>query len=317
MKTPTYWKDKNIVSDFLSPLGRLYNLATRMRIKHKRPRKAPCPVICVGNLTAGGTGKTPVAIALSKLLSEAGYHPYFVSRGYGGTLHNIVVDNQKHTAAQTGDEPLLLSRYAPVVVNPDRFQGAMTACSYGADLIIMDDGFQNPGLFKDLSFLVFDGSFGIGNGRCIPAGPLREDFGAGLKRADAAIIIGSDLCNLESRLNIPTFAAEIRPIKAHRGTPHIIAFAGIGRPEKFYQSLRSLNFNLLHTYDFPDHHIYTEDDLQTLIRSAERLQAEIYTTTKDFVKIPPQLQSKFKVLDIEILWQDPQALQQFILSKIR
>ena len=316
MKTPTYWKHKNFTSDLLWPLGRIYNCATNLRIKLKSAKKVDIPVICIGNITAGGTGKTPVAVSIAALLQKQGKKPFFVSRGYGGSLKNIVVNAQKHTPQQCGDEPLILARQAPVVVNPDRYAGALTAAQNGAELIIMDDGFQNPGLHKDLSFLVFDGNFGLGNGRCIPSGPLREDLESGLKRADAAIIIGTDRCNLRSRFDIPCFSAQIAPAPLKIKNPHITAFAGIGRPSKFYRSLKDCGFNLLKTHDFPDHHCYSEEELFALISEAEKLGADIYTTSKDYVKIPSELKNRFKVLEIAIQWEDETALLDFILKRI-
>ena len=200
MKTPGYWKNKGFYARLLLPVGMLYSAATAFRFKLKQPRKVPVPVICIGNLTAGGTGKTPTAAAIADLLKKGGYKPAFVSRGYGGSLCGVTVDPQKHTAGEVGDEPLLLAREAPVSINPDRFSAAQKAVKNGADVLIMDDGFQNPGLYKDLSFLIFDGAAGIGNGWPVPAGPLRENFAAGLKRAQAAVIIGEDRSNLIGRL---------------------------------------------------------------------------------------------------------------------
>ena len=212
MKTPSYWNKKNLQSVVLWPLGCLYNLATKLNIKFSHPRSVNKPVICIGNLTAGGTGKTPVAVSLAEITQFLGKKTFFVSRGYGGKLKDVIVDNKKHSAAEVGDEPLLLSRRAQVVVNPNRWQGACKAVENGADLIIMDDGFQNPGLKKDLSFLVFDGGFGYGNGWGIPAGPLRESLSDGLKRAQAIIIIGKDKHNLAEEFNfLPVFKGSIAP----------------------------------------------------------------------------------------------------------
>ena len=316
MKTPKHWNNINFVSMILYPLGLLYGLATKLRIKYNKSKKVSIPVICIGNLTAGGTGKTPVSISIASILQQQGFNPFFVSRGYGGKLKNIQVDNNKHTAQQCGDEPLLLARQAPVIVNPDRFNGANTAINNGADIIIMDDGFQNPKLCKDLSFLVFDGSFGVGNELCIPAGPLRENINDGIKRAQAIIIIGEDKHNLQKRFNLPCFLANIKPLSQNIDNPNIIAFAGIGNPQKFYNSLKECGFNLLETYDFPDHHYYSETELQNLINLAQQQNALLYTTSKDFVKIPPQLQQHFKVLEISIEWQTPQDLTDFILKQI-
>lgn len=318
MKTPQFWQNKSMVSNLLLPIGRLYSLATRLRIALVKPRKISRPVICIGNLTAGGTGKTPVAVSVAKLLQTQGKNPFFVSRGYGGELKGVLVNNSLHTAAEVGDEPLLLSRQAPVIVNPDRYQGAVKALKSGAELIIMDDGFQNPGLKKDLSFLVFDGGFGIGNGFPVPAGPLREDFRQGLKRADAVIILGEDKQDLYRRIpDLPVFHGKVIPEAVELSNKNAIAFAGIGRPEKFYQSMRDSGFNLVETIDFPDHHQYSEDELNRLIAKGKKSGAKIFTTSKDFVKIPHYLQKHFQVLEISIKWEEPEKLLRFILSKLK
>lgn len=317
MKTPAFWSHKNLISAVLSPLGYLYATATACRIKFTKSAKIGRPVICIGNLTAGGTGKTPVAISLAKLLQEKNKNPFFISRGYGGKLKDILVDNQKHTAVEVGDEPLLLSRQAPVIINSDRYQAAQKALKTGAELIIMDDGFQNPGLYKDLSFLVFDGGFGYGNGLAIPAGPLRENLKSGLKRAQAIIIIGEDKHSLETKFNnLPVFKGRIQAIEPKVSNKNVIAFAGIGRPQKFYDSLRQLNFNIVETIDFPDHHQYTTAELQKIVAQAQDKGALIFTTSKDFVKIPADMQKYFHVLEIEIDWQDKDKLTNFILSNI-
>lgn len=317
MKTPAFWSEPNFLSRLLKPLGTVYAFATRLRIGLGRPCKIGRPVVCIGNLTAGGTGKTPVAVAVAGLLQQAGKNPFFVSRGYGGTLKNIMVDKEKHTASEVGDEPLLLARRAPVIVNPDRVAGAQKALRSGAEVIVMDDGFQNPGLYKDLSFLVFDGGFGIGNGLSVPAGPLRENFAAGLKRAHAAIILGEDKHNLSAKIaGIPIFRGSVVPVRPEVSNTDAVAFAGIGRPEKFYQSLRDLDMAPVETYDFPDHHRYTPAELEKLIARGKELNADIFTTSKDYVKIPLSLQKHFKVLQIDIAWEDEAMLSGFILNKI-
>ncbi len=317
MKTPTYWKNKNLISLTLYPLGFLYGIATQLRLKYKRSHKVSVPVICIGNLTAGGTGKTPVAISIASILQQQGLNPFFVSRGYGGNLKNILVDSTKHTPQQCGDEPLLLAQQAPVVVNPDRFAGANTAINNGANIIIMDDGFQNPTLHKNLSFLVFDGNFGLGNEFCIPAGPLREDITEGLNRANATIIIGEDKYNLKQRFALPCFCGKIKPHPQNHKNKKVIAFAGIGNPQKFYKSLHECGLEILNTYDFPDHHYYTDTELKKLIDIAEKNKALLYTTSKDFVKIPTYLQQHFKVLEISIEWESSQDITNFILKQIQ
>ena len=182
----------------------------------------------------------------------------------------------------------------------------------------MDDGFQNPSLKKDLSFLVFDGGSGIGNAFPLPAGPLRENFAEGIKRADAAIIIGEDKTNLRNKLkNLPVFNAKICSQSPQLKNKSVIAFAGIGRPQKFYDSLRQEKVKILQTIDFPDHHFYSEDELQNLLKIAKEKDAELITTSKDWVKIPPRLQPHFKVLEIYIEWENSQALTDFIQKKLK
>ncbi len=316
MKTPAFWSQRHLVSALLFPLGCLYNLATQLNMRRHLPRKVSIPVICIGNLTAGGTGKTPTAVSIAKIMQQQNKQPYFVSRGYGGNLHNVIVDLQQHSPQQVGDEPLLLARQAPAVVTPDRYHGAQIAEKNGANIIIMDDGFQNPKLHKDLSFLVFDGGFGIGNGWCIPAGPLRENLSSGVKRANAIIIIGEDKHNLASKFKLPVFHGKVVPIAPNFSERKVIAFAGIGRPEKFYQSLRELNFELVETIDFPDHHYYSEQELNELINKAQEKSCILITTAKDMVKIPAALRPNFKVLEIEVKWENETELANFINQKL-
>ncbi len=317
MKTPEFWKSENLLAGILTPLGLIYGLATALRFRFKKSRKISCPVICIGNLTAGGTGKTPVSVSIAGLLQKNGRQPFFVTRGYGGKSQNIFADAKKYNVRETGDEALLLARQAPTVINSDRKAGAELAIKHGADTIIMDDGFQNPGLYKDLSFLVFDGTAGIGNGKCIPAGPLRETFTAGIKRAQAIIILGEDKHNLSARTtNLPVFRGRIKALSPKIVPQNVIAFAGIGRPQKFYDSLQELGFSLIKTFDFGDHHFYTEDELQNLLHEAHYFNAELFTTAKDFVKIPKKLQKHFNVLEITIEWEDTQGLADFILKRI-
>ena len=315
MKTPIFWEHDDLLAKVLTPLGELYAFATKLRLKLKKPKKVNIPVICIGNLTAGGTGKTPTAISLAIMLQNAGIYPNFISRGYHGTLQNTQVNPLEHTPQQVGDEPLLLAHIAPTFINADRYQAALMAQSGSAECIIMDDGFQNPTLYKDLSFIVIDGNYGFGNHKCIPAGPLREHITDGLKRAQAALIIGDDL-NIAATLPIPYFKGKIIPQKPTLTNNKIVAFAGIGRPEKFYTSLQELGIEIIKTYDFPDHHYYTQKELQEIINFATENQAEIITTSKDFVKIPTALQSHFKVLKIKIEWEKEDELQNFMLTNL-
>ena len=317
MKTPKYWQSNSFISKILAPFGWVYGALTQARLKIIKPKKVEIPVICVGNITAGGTGKTPVSISIAKLLGIEMYHPYFVTRGYGGQLQNVIVNNKKHTASEVGDEPLLLSQQAPVVVNANRYAGAELAIKNGADVIVMDDGFQNPTLHKNLSFLVFDGTYGIGNGKIIPAGPLRETFCNGVKRADALVILGKDKHNLAEKSGLPVFYAHTEAVQTSNiENPNVVAFAGIGHPQKFYHTLCQQGFNVVETIDFPDHHFYTREELEKILEKAKALKAEVYTTSKDYVKIPHLLQKEIKVLEIAIVWDNPEQLTEFIRKKI-
>ena len=317
MKTPKYWQSNSVISKLLWPLSKLYDSVTQLRLKLVLPRKTEVPVICIGNITAGGTGKTPVAISIAKMLATAMYHPIFVTRGYGGKLQNVLVNNKKHSARDVGDEPLLLAEQAPVVVNADRYAGAALAVKEGADIIIMDDGFQNPKLCKDLSFLVFDGHYGIGNGKVIPAGPLRETFADGIKRADALIILGKDKHELAARSQLPVFFGHTEPAQTTVGNINVLAFAGIGHPQKFYHTLSQQGFNVVATMDFPDHHFYQKAEIEQILQHAKELNAAVYTTSKDFVKIPTMYHNSINVFEIAIVWDKPEELLQFIQNKIK
>lgn len=312
MQTPEFWTKRGFLSSILQPFAAIYATATARRLKSRIPYKAECPVICIGNLTAGGTGKTPVSLSIAELLHSMGKNPYFISRGYGGALRNVIVNPKVHTPQQVGDEPLLLAEAAPAVVNPDRAGAAKLAISDGADCLVMDDGFQNPTLHKDLSFLVFDGNYGIGNGRVIPAGPLREPFDKGIKRAQAVIILGEDKKQIASQTDLPIFYGEIKEENPETTNRNIVAFCGIGHPEKFFASLSKCGFNINRNFSFPDHHFYTHAELNSLIDFAQKNNLDIYTTSKDFVKIPPELRSHFKVLKIKIWWHNENALQNFL-----
>lgn len=316
MKTPKYWQSNSIISKLLEPVGFIYGGLTALRLKFKKSQKAEVPVICIGNITAGGTGKTPVSVAIAKMLATEMYHPYFVTRGYGGKMQDVIVNNKKHTAHDVGDEPLILSKQAPVVVNANRYKAAQKAIGQGADVIIMDDGFQNPGLHKDLSFLVFDGHYGIGNGKIIPAGPLRETLADGVKRADAVIILGKDKHNLAQRCELPVFFGHTEATQTNLDNQDVVAFAGIGHPQKFYHTLKQQGFNVVKTIDFPDHHFYSSEELDNIVKQAKSLNAQIYTTSKDFVKIPPLYSQDINVLEIAVVWDNPEELSTFIKQRI-
>ena len=298
MQSPKFWYPTKkgqtpFTARILWPLAALYDFGASVRRWASKPEHTPVPIICVGNLTVGGTGKTPVVIALAEQLQEMGRKPFVLSRGYGGALHGpVLVDPKNHRAHDVGDEPLLIARAAPVVVCKDRRMGARFAAREGADIILMDDGFQNPTLHKDHSLVVIDGRRLLGNGRVFPAGPLRENIQAGLARADALLIMGGDPSlalppELEA-FSGPKLRADLKP-QVHaellRGIK-VLAFAGIGSPDKFFRTVKSLGARVMGVVSFPDRHPYTEKDLKSLKKRARDLEADLVTTEKDAVRLP-------------------------------
>lgn len=281
-----------MIPRLLAPIAYFWGLAGRLRRAFAQPARAEVPVICIGNLTVGGTGKTPLALTLAERLIRSGEVVHFLTRGYGGSEHGpLRVDLTRDTAANVGDEPLLLAELAPTWVAVDRAKGAEAAVRAGASLIIMDDGFQNPSLAKDFSLLVVDAHAGLGNARLVPAGPLRERMSDALKRTSAVMIVGRGHAadRIAARaLNsaLPVFRSILRAKNAPDldGKP-VLAFAGIGRPDKFYATLRELHADILASEDFPDHHMFTEADAQRLLVKARGLKATLVTTEKDRVRL--------------------------------
>lgn len=312
MQKPNFWTKCGLLSNSLLPASWLYNTTSKAARSGARSWKAPIPVICIGNLTMGGTGKTTVAISICRKLIERGQHPHFLSRGYGRQTTAIQrVDPAKHSIADVGDEPLLLAQVAPVWVHRDRVTAAKRACAEGATCIIMDDGFQNPGLCKDYSVLVFDGPYGIGNGRIFPAGPMREHLKDGCDRADTAVIIGQDLGSISQTLSIPIANAEILPKKPlDLSDRKVAAFAGIGRPEKFFETLREMGADVILQKSFPDHHCFSKKEIEDLLLQASKGTAELFTTEKDYVRIPTKFRKHIVSVPIKLVWRDSSIIDQ-------
>jgi len=311
MKSPDFWQKRDAPAALLlAPLGWAYACVTAWRLAHGTPWKAPVPVICVGNLTAGGAGKTPIVRDLAAHLKAQGHRPGILSRGYGGTTQGpLKVDPARHDAALVGDEPLLLARDAPCWVARDRAQGARAMVADGITIILMDDGLQNPSLHQDLRIIVADGATGFGNFHPIPAGPLRERIGAGIARSDALIVTGEDRCHL-----VDSFSSQIKTLQTsvtiRDGLPGrpLVAFAGIGRPEKFRATLVSDGADIAEFQAFADHHAYSESELANLSATAERLGAQLVTTEKDWVRLNAEWRGKIKAIEIDIVWRDEAAI---------
>ncbi len=322
MRAPDFWTEPGGLSTLLAPAGAVWGAAAALRRQWAHPWRAPVPVICIGNITVGGAGKTPLALALCRYLIQAGRTPQVISRGYGGSLAGPVrVDPARHIAADVGDEPLLLARAAPVWVARDRAAAAKAAVHAGADIIVMDDGLQNFSLARDLSVIAIDGGYGFGNGRLMPAGPLRESLAAGLARCDAAVVIGADDAGGGARaaIDLPVYAARMAPVPGPDyddiAGRDVIAFAGIGRPTKFYATLTEMGCKLAATEDFADHHRYTPDEIMTICERAAAAGAVAVTTAKDAVRLPPEARLMVKTLNVEIEWQDADA-PAMLLAKV-
>jgi tetraacyldisaccharide 4'-kinase len=323
MRTPEFWSRSDVLSWAaalaLSPLGRLYGASVNWKAQHARPRRAKATVVCIGNLTAGGSGKTPVAIALAQAIADKGLRPVFLSRGYGGRVHGpLLVDPARHSAADVGDEALLLARTAPVVVARDRAKGAAEADALGADVIVMDDGHQNFQLAKDVSLVVLDAADPFGNGRMLPAGPLREPIAKGLARADAVVVVGEGSPNLAS-FSGAVFRARLHPTSYENlHGQRIVAFAGIGQPAKFFATLKALGAELVDSVAYADHHAYTDSELTRLRSIAERSAARLMTTEKDLVRMRPAEREGIEGLPVAIAFagQDLSRAVDMVCGKV-
>jgi tetraacyldisaccharide 4'-kinase len=332
MREPSFWWDKaGLAAWLLQPLALIYGAVAASRMR--RPGvQAGIPVICVGNFTLGGAGKTPTAMAVARLLTESGKAPFFLSRGYGGRLAGPVrVDPTLHTAADIGDEPLLLARHAPTIVSRDRVAGATFAREAGADIIVMDDGLQNPSLRKDLTIAVVDARRGIGNGYVFPAGPLRAPLKAQLAKTNCLLLIGdgrqtpaviSELTNAQNR---PLLRARLEPdgnIIKTLGRRKVLAFAGIGDPEKFFMTLAGIGLEAVAEESFADHHPYSGADAERLLALSESKNLIPVTTEKDLVRLTgrdpalAKLAARARAIPVALIFEDVAAIRK-LLQQVR
>lgn len=323
MRAPEFWhQGDGWASRLLAPLAWGYGAGVAARQWWTTPATAPVPVICVGNVVAGGAGKTPVALALASHLSGHDIEAHFLSRGYGGgEAGPLSVDPGRHGYRDVGDEALLLAARAPCWVAQDRVAGA-EAAALGADVIIMDDGLQNPTLTKDISLVVIDGAYGLGNGRLLPAGPLRETLSAALKRAHGVVVVGHDRAGVAQAVAeavgptrpVPILHAHLQPgdEAAALAGQKVVAFAGIGRPGKFFDTLADIGCSIAVRRTFADHHPYEADEIMDICELAATLEAQVVTTAKDFVRLPEDAKPMVKVLSVELIWDDAAALDRVL-----
>ena len=313
MRAPDFWRTDNVLARFLDPFGQIAGGITARRAMRAPLVRAAAPVICVGNLTTGGTGKTPVTASIVRRLGAMGRTPAVLMRGYGGRLKGPVrVDARAHSADDVGDEALLHAKRGAVWVSQVRAQAAGPALADGADVLVMDDGHQHSTLAKDLSILVVDGSAGFGNGRIFPAGPLREPIQGGLARAQAAVIMGEDRLGLAASLSerLPVLRARLVPgpeaqrLKGER----VVAFAGIGDPRKFYEALVSVGARVSAFHPFDDHYAFDVADIEPILDEAFAIGAIPVTTEKDAVRLAPDQRQQVNVLSVDVAWEKPDAL---------
>jgi tetraacyldisaccharide 4'-kinase len=317
MKPPRFWQKggNRLLQILLWPGSLAWRVGSAARRATVKPRGTDVPVICVGNLELGGTGKTPTVRLLSAWFAEHDVRTGVLSRGYGGSLSGsapVLIDPAIHTAAEVGDEPLLHAMNGPVVISPDRAAGAALLRDH-CDVILMDDGHQNQSLIKDLSLVVTRASEGFGNGAVFPAGPLRETIAEGLARANAIVAIGGGI--LDRRLSysgLPLIRARLQTQTVLEGQ-RVFGFCGIGKPEGFRQTLKETHAEIVGFRSFSDHHPFTRDELQGLVEQAKEVDAHLVTTEKDAVRLPSDFKARVMTISVELHLDQPELLDALLL----
>ena len=312
MQAPKFWNNPkpSLLAYALLPIAMLYQKLYHHRVRTTKPTRGNVPVLCIGNVSAGGAGKTPVCIEMAKHLMVKGKKVVFLSRGYKGELTGpLQVNPAKHSYRDVGDEPLLLAGVAPTIIAKQRDKGLALATYLGADIVIMDDGMQNPSVYKDRSLLVIDGKVGIGNGLTLPSGPLREPLAEALSRVQGVVIMGDDNHNVMDKILqiAPHMPVTFAHLEAHcsglYGQQSVVAFAGIGRPSKFFETVHTLGYDAVQTIPYPDHHPYGESDMKHLRHCASKHSAHLITTAKDKIRLPTDIHNEIHVVDIQVKWK--------------
>lgn len=315
-----WWTNPGWKACVLAPVAAIYGAVARRRLINAAPPKVAMPVLCIGNFTVGGAGKTPTAIAFATSARERGLNPGIVTRGYGGNYSGShLVDPVHDSARLTGDEPLLLARHATVVVSADRVAAAHHLASLGCNFIIMDDGFQSARLHVDFALLVVDAARGVGNGHVFPAGPLRAPLADQLHKADALLRIGAGhgadvLIEQAHNAQKRVYDATLRPSsKTLVAGQRFLAFAGIGNPAKFFDSVAEFGGEVADTRSFADHHAYTFDEVAALATEAHQQKLRLITTAKDHVRLlttpglPEAFLRELAVLDVDLVFGQPDS----------
>jgi tetraacyldisaccharide 4'-kinase len=320
MKTPSFWHADGFIPKLLEPLAQLYKCLSFLERSLRSKTKIDIPVLCIGNLISGGAGKTPIALSIGQILNVK-HNISFLTRGYGGIEAGpIEVNPDEHSSYEVGDEALILSEVGPTWVSRNRTAGAIAAKNAGFEIVIMDDGFQHTSLVKTLSFVIIDGPYGFGNGRLIPAGPLREPIYSGLKRADVIVLVGEVNPSIIELLpnNKPLLRASLVP--AEMGTQlsnnNVIGFAGIGRPTKFLETLEKMGLNIIDFVAFPDHYRFRESEIRELYEKATEVDAILVTTFKDMKRVPKNVAHLCQPIGITVVWEDDSEIQQLLDSVI-
>lgn len=326
---PFWWQPPDWRAWALWPAAKLYGAVAASRMRRAKRAKVAAPVLCIGNFTVGGTGKTPTAIAFAKIAKEQGRAPGILSRGHGGELRGPhVVDLARDTAKQVGDEPLLLAEHAPVAVSPDREAGARLLIERGCDFLIMDDGFQSARIRIDYALAVVDARYGIGNGEIIPAGPLRAPMNKQIVYATGLLCMGEGtaadpIVRMAARAGKPIFRAATHPadptvISGKR----LLAFAGIGHPDRFFDALSANGGEVVVRRAFADHHDFSLDELTELEETAQKEQLQLVTTKKDAARLrhrelPPLLRSKLAVFEVATVFEDEATAPRIIAETVK